>query len=166
MLWFMPTHRQTPSVLFVCLGNICRSPLAEVALRREAARRGLDLFVDSAGTADYHVGEPPDPRTCDVARSNGCDAAILRGRQLSPDDFRRFDLIYALDRDNLTDIKARAPTDATARIALLLEDTGVDGIGGSGEVADPYYGDISDFRMVWDQVSAAATVIVDRLSAD
>lgn len=110
----------TYSVLFVCLGNICRSPLAEAAFREEARRLNLDVIVDSAGTGDWHVGAPPDPRAQAVARKNGVDISILRGRQVKPADFRRFTHIVALDEDNLVNLRRLAPADAMADLSLLL----------------------------------------------
>jgi protein-tyrosine phosphatase len=89
------------SILFVCLGNICRSPMAEGALRQAAAQRGIDLTIDSAGTGGWHVGDPPDPRAIATARARGVDLSGLRGRVVRAEDFHRFDLIVALDRSNL-----------------------------------------------------------------
>jgi protein-tyrosine phosphatase len=103
------------SVLMVCLGNICRSPLAEAALRQVAERDGLDLTVDSAGTGDWHIGHPPDRRAQDVAkRLGGIDISALRARQFALDDFYRFDHILAMDEANLSDLRAIQPRDATA----------------------------------------------------
>ncbi len=148
------------SVLFVCLGNICRSPLAEGALRAAAARAGLDVTVDSAGTGGWHAGEPPDPRAQAAARRHGTDISGLRARQVRPEDFRRFDHVFALDRQNLRDLQAILPVDATAELGLLMDL--VQGREGSS-VADPYYGEDSDFDVTWDDVSAAAEVLVARL---
>ena len=111
----------TPCVLFVCLGNICRSPLAEAAFREEARRLNLDVVADSAGTGGWHVGEPPDPRAQAVARRNGVDISSLRGRQVKPADFHRFTHIVALDEDNLANLRRLAPPDATAELSLLLD---------------------------------------------
>src|SRR3712207_4597481 len=97
------------SVLFVCLGNICRSPLAEAAFRDEADRLGLAVTVDSAGTGDWHIGRPPDPRAAAVARRNGIDISGLRARQVAPDDFHRFDYIVALDVENLARLRTLQP---------------------------------------------------------
>jgi protein-tyrosine phosphatase len=146
-----------PSILFVCLGNICRSPLAEAALRAEAARAGLEIAVDSAGTGDWHVGSPPDRRAQATALRHGHDISGYRGRQVGPEDFRRFDRIYALDRDNLANLRKTAPADATAEIGLLLDL--VPGREGQG-VRDPYYGDEDGFELTWAEVSAAARAIV------
>ena len=143
----------TVRVLFVCLGNICRSPLAEAALRRESDRRGLDVEVDSAGTGDWHVGESPDARAIAVAAQNGADISHLRARQVSADDFRRFDHIVALDRQNLAQLEAMQPEGGRARLSLLLDHVE----GREGEpVADPYYGGGDHFDVTWRDVSEGA----------
>jgi protein-tyrosine phosphatase len=151
-----------PSLLFVCLGNICRSPLAEGALRAEAARRGLALIVDSAGTGGQHAGEAPDRRAQATARRHGVDVSGLRARQVTPDDFRRFDHVIALDPENLADLRALAPADATARLSLLLD--WVPGREGQA-VADPWFGDEAGFETTWAEVTAAARALADALSA-
>ncbi|WP_447910007.1 low molecular weight protein-tyrosine-phosphatase [Brevundimonas bullata] len=143
----------TSSVLFVCLGNICRSPLAEAAFREEARRLKLDVVVDSAGTGDWHVGAPPDPRAQAVARMNGVDISALRGRQVKPADFRRFTQIVALDEDNLANLRRLAPVDATAELSLLLDH--VEGREGQ-PVADPYFGDDDGFDVTWADVTVGA----------
>jgi protein-tyrosine phosphatase len=141
----------TPSVLFVCLGNICRSPLAEAAFREEARRLRLDVIADSAGTGDWHVGSPPDPRAQAVARKNGVDISNLRGRQVKPADFHRFTHIIALDEDNLANLRRLAPSDATAELSLLMDH--VEGREGQA-VADPYFGDEDGFDVTWADVIA------------
>lgn len=151
----------TPRLLFVCLGNICRSPLAEAAFRAEAAAAGLTADADSAGTAGYHVGEPPDPRAIREASRNGVDIAHYRGRQASARDFHEFTHIFALDADNLANLRRIRPDDATAELALLMDMVP----GREGEaVADPYYGDEAGFAVTWSEVSAAARALVSRLS--
>jgi len=144
-----------PRVLFVCLGNICRSPTAEGVLRvigsREFPQVALD--IDSAGTASYHVGEPPDRRTVAAARRRGYDLAGLRARQVQDEDFRRFDYLIAMDRANLTELNARKPRDATARLGLFLEFAPD---AQSLEVPDPYYGGTEDFERVIDLCEMAA----------
>jgi protein-tyrosine phosphatase len=143
----------TTSVLFVCLGNICRSPLAEAAFRREAERLGLEVKIDSAGTGDWHIGYPPDPRAAAVAERNGVDISHLRARLVTPDDFRRFDHIVALDANNLRDLERLRPADGKAQLSLLLDH--VEGRRGQA-VADPYHGDDSHFDAAWADVSAGA----------
>jgi protein-tyrosine phosphatase len=149
-------------VLFVCLGNICRSPTAEGVLRSIAAREfpELVLEVDSAGIADYHVGEPPDRRAVAAARRRGYDLSGLRARQLRREDFRRFDHVLAMDRANLSELEIRRPDDATARIALFLR-FAVEG--GREEVPDPYYGGTEDFERVVDLCEAGARGLLARL---
>jgi protein-tyrosine phosphatase len=148
------------SVLFVCLGNICRSPLAEAALRAEAERAGLDILIDSAGTGDWHIGSPPDPRAQAVAKRHGIDIRGYQGRQVEIADFHRFDHIFALDTRNLADLRRIAPGDATARVVLLMD--AVPGREGSG-VNDPYYGDDASFDETWDDVSQAAARLINML---
>ncbi len=149
------------SVLFVCLGNICRSPLAEAAFRREAERLGLDVRIDSAGTAAWHVGKSPDHRSIAVAGKNGIDISALRGRQVSRSDFYEFDHIVALDAENLANLTALAPADASARLSLLLDHVP----GREGQpVADPYYGDSTHFDLTWSEVTAGAEGLARKLA--
>ena len=146
-----------PAVLFVCLGNICRSPLAEAAFCRAAQAAGLAVDCDSAGTGDWHVGEPPDPRAIATAARHGIDITAYRARQLATDDFRRFTHIFALDHENLANIRRVAPRDATARIGLLMDIVP----GAEGEaVADPYFGDDAGFEVTWSEVGAAAGALI------
>lgn len=155
-----------PSVLFVCLGNICRSPLAEAALRAEAVAAGLAITIDSAGTGAWHAGNPPDPRSIAEAARHGIDISGYRARQVREDDFRHFGQIFALDPQNLRDLKRLAPSGllggrATARVSLLMDL--VPGREGSA-VIDPYGGSEEDFAAVWDDVSAAARQLVARMA--
>lgn len=145
------------AVLFVCLGNICRSPLAEAAFRRAAADAGLDVDVDSAGTANYHVGEQPDPRSIAEAKRHGIDISGYRGRQLSPKDFRHYDWIIGMDRSNMGNIARVDPGDGKARVAMLLDL--VPEMAGQ-EVGDPYYGGQEDFAVTWSEVEAGADALV------
>ena len=148
-------------VLFVCLGNICRSPLAEAALRGEAERLGLDVEVDSAGTGDWHVGHPPDLRAVAVAKKNGVDISTLRARRVTRDDFYRFDHIVALDAQNLADLKRLQPPDGKAELSLLLDHVE----GREGEpVADPYYGEADHFEITWGDVTEGARALARRLA--
>lgn len=150
----------TTRVLFVCLGNICRSPLAEAAFRRAAAEARIAAEADSAGTANYHVGEPPDPRSIAEAARHGIAIAHYRGRQLAAEDFHRFDWIIGMDRANMADIHRLAPLGAPARLAMLLDL--VKGREGA-EVADPWYGGEDNFRDTWADVSAGAAALVAML---
>jgi len=149
------------SVLMVCLGNICRSPLAEAALRHHADRLGLALEVDSAGTGDWHVGHPPDPRAQQAAkRLGGIDIGHLRARQVRHADFDRFDHIIAMDHANMRTIAALMPPGARATLSLLLDHLP----GSEGQaVADPYYGDDAGFDACWHQVDAATRALAERL---
>lgn len=152
----------TPAVLFVCLGNICRSPLAEAALRAEAEKAGLDIAVDSAGTSDWHIGNPPDVRAQAVALRHDIDISGYQGRQVQAEDFRRFTHIFALDSDNLVNLRRIRPSDGIADLRLLMDM--VPGREGSG-VTDPYFGDDAGFDITWDDVTRAASAIVKRLSS-
>lgn len=148
------------SVLFVCLGNICRSPLAEGAFRAEIARRKLPIVTDSAGTAAYHIDQKPDPRAIATAKRNGVDISGLRGRQVKPADFTRFDHIVAMDAENLANLQRIMPADATAQLSLML-----DWAERSGEsVQDPYYGDDDGFNVTWADVVAASRGLADHLA--
>ena len=150
-----------PSVLFVCLGNICRSPLAEAALREEAKRIGLDVEIDSAGTGGWHAGEPPDRRAIATARKHGIDITGYRARKVTAGDFRRFTHIVGLDFENLADLQRLRPRDATADLSLLLDHVP----GRSGEaVLDPWYGDMSDFEVTWNNVTAGAKALAAELA--
>jgi protein-tyrosine phosphatase len=150
-----------PAVLFVCLGNICRSPLAEAAFRAEAMRLCLDVDVDSAGTGGWHAGESPDPRARAVAKRHGIDISGFRARKVTQRDFRRFTHIVALDRQNLAALNAMQPADATAVLSLLLDHT--DRRKGS-DVADPYYGDDTDFETTWTDVTEGARSLAQRIA--
>lgn len=154
---------KSPSVLFVCLGNICRSPLAEAALRLEAEAAGVALSVDSAGTSGWHIGEPPDHRARATARRHGTSIDHYEGRKVEEADFHRFDEIVALDRRNLTDLAGIAPRDATARLSLLLDHVP----GREGEdVPDPYYGGPEGFERTWEMAVAGARGILERLTRE
>ncbi|NGX16714.1 low molecular weight protein-tyrosine-phosphatase [Wenzhouxiangella sp. XN24] len=148
------------SVLFVCLGNICRSPTAEAVFRKLAADAGLAerIHIDSAGTIGFHHGAPPDGRAAAAALARGFDLGSLRARRVVAEDFARFDLILAMDEDNLADLERIRPDDARARLALLLEYGGDSGTKG---VPDPYYGGKNGFEQVLDLVTAACAGLVE-----
>lgn len=151
------------SVLLVCLGNICRWPLAEAALRREAEELGLELKIDSAGTGDWHVGRPPDGRAIAVAARHGIDITGLRARQVSTVDFHRFDRIVALDAQNLASLRGMRPSDGKARLSLLLDH--VEGREGQA-VAAPYHGDKHEFDLTWADVTAGARGLACAIAAE
>jgi protein-tyrosine phosphatase len=149
-------------ILFVCLGNICRSPSAEGVLRTLAAREAPELAieVESAGTAAYHVGEPPDPRARQAAARRGYDLTALRARIVEPGDFERFDLILAMDRENLRVLRQRAPAGAHERLRLFLEFASE---AGPEDVPDPYYGGPNGFEEMLDLVEAATQGLLAHL---
>jgi protein-tyrosine phosphatase len=151
-------------ILFVCMGNICRSPTAEGVARKIIINNGLcDIIqVDSAGTHGYHVGEPPDPRTRDAALRRGIDLSGLRARKVVPEDFQGFDLLLAMDRDNLALLKRGARPEHHAKLGLFMRyasrfDT--------DEVPDPYYGGDRGFELVLDMAEDAAQGLIAVLQA-
>lgn len=151
-------------ILFVCLGNICRSPTAEGVMRHLVEEAGVaDGFVlDSAGTGGWHVGDPPDPRSREAARRRGIVVAGA-ARQVSAADFHDFDLILAMDRANLRDLRAAAPPDGTAEVRLLREYDENSVGGGDLDVPDPYYGGPDGFDDVLDLVDAACRGVLAEL---
>jgi protein-tyrosine phosphatase len=149
------------AVLFVCLGNICRSPTAEGVLRQLLAQEApdLDVQVDSAGTGDYHLGRPPDLRSQRAALRRGIDLSGLRARQIGKPDFFRFDLILAMDRQNLRDLQSLCPPAAPAQLGLFMEYAGTANL----EVPDPYLGQARDFERVLDMTMLAARGLIAAL---
>jgi protein-tyrosine phosphatase len=149
-------------VLMVCLGNICRSPTAEAMLRKQVHAAGLDeaIEVDSAGTADYHVGSPPDPRSIAHGERRGLAMKHLRGRQVEAADFERFDHVLAMDEDNLATLRRLRPPGSRARVGLLMDHAPG---AGSRVVPDPYYGGSADFERVLDLVDIAVAGLLASL---
>ena len=150
------------SVLFVCMGNICRSPTAEGVFRAAIAQSDLRTRVhaDSAGTGDWHVGSPPDRRAIDAARRRGYDLAALRARQVQVADFARFGWILAMDRVNLRELETLRPGGYAGHLGLFLDLAPGLGV---REVPDPYYGGPDGFERVLDLVEAASAALIERL---
>ena len=149
-------------VLFVCMGNICRSPTAEGVFRRLVADRAptLDIVIDSAGTHGYHVGEPPDPRSIEAAARRGVDLRSLRARKVEAADFSRHDLIVAMDRLNRETLLDRCPPEYHSRVRLFLEFAPrVD----EEDVPDPYYGGPAGFERVLDLAEEASMGLLDEV---
>ena len=146
---------KTTRVLMVCLGNICRSPTAEAVLRKKVHEAGLDdrIEVDSAGTAGYHVDSPPDRRAVAHGAKRGLEMKHLRGRQVGLADFDGFDVILAMDEDNLANLQRIRPAGSRAKVALLMSYAPQ---AGTHEVPDPYYGGADGFEEVLDLVESAA----------
>ena len=151
-------------VLFVCLGNICRSPLAEGVFRAVLERQGLtDRFrVDSCGTGGWHVGEPPDRRSVAVARRHGIDIGRQRARQLASDDFEGFDWIVAMDGQNERNIRQRCPRGADVRITRVLSHAPELG---EADVPDPYYGGPGGFDHVYRLLDTACEALLEDILA-
>lgn len=150
-------------VLFVCLGNICRSPTAEGVFRRRLEARGLShrIEVDSCGIASWHQGKTPDPRTVEAAAQRGFDLSTLRARQLSAEDFHAFDFLLAMDHDNLSAMREQAPEGMSAHMGLFLEFAGLP----DKAVPDPYYGGEEGFEEVLDLVERAAEGLVEEIAS-
>ncbi|UJQ93603.1 low molecular weight protein-tyrosine-phosphatase [Mariluticola halotolerans] len=147
-------------ILFVCLGNICRSPTAEAVFRTRARQAGLGgIEVDSAGTGDWHIGAPPDPRAIMAAKARQYDLSDLRGRQVTVADFYAFSHIMAMDRQNLTALQALAPADSKAQLQLFLDYAGTNG----AEVPDPYFGGTGGFDHVLDLIETASDGLITAL---
>ena len=154
----------TARVLFVCRGNICRSPTAEAVCRSIVAKQGLEdtIHVDSAGTGSWHIGEAPDSRTQDTALSRGIDMSWQRARQVTSDDFFDFDYLLAMDRQNLSALRRLQPDDHSAVVELYMNysrrSRGI-------EVPDPYYGGSNGFNIVFDMVEEASRELINQILA-
>jgi protein-tyrosine phosphatase len=153
---------QMTRVLFVCLGNICRSPTADGIFRQLVMRENLNqkILVDSAGTGGWHIGKAPDSRTVAAAYQRGYDLSILRARQVNVQDFAEFDYLLAMDKSNLSDLQRMKPSSYTGHLGLFLE------FGSRGdyrEVPDPYYGSNDGFELVLDLVEDAAQGLLNHI---
>ena len=143
--------KEKPRLLFVCTGNICRSPTAEGVLRHLAKEAGLELHVESAGTGDWHVGQPPDARAQHHARSRGYDLSAQRARQVQVLDFERFDLIVAMDHGHLRLLERQCPREHRGKLRTLVA---------GRDVPDPYYGGPEGFERVLDMVEAGCRALL------
>ena len=148
-------NKENIRVLFVCMGNICRSPTAEAVFRHYVQEAGLSgqIMIDSAGTIDFHAGKAPDLRAQRAAQRRGYDMSGLRGRQVEDGDFYRFNYVLAMDRDNLSSLQRLAPLDSDTKAQLFLEYARHRL---EREVPDPYYGGLDGFERVLDMVEDAA----------
>ncbi|CCV04380.1 Low molecular weight phosphotyrosine protein phosphatase [Mesorhizobium metallidurans STM 2683] len=149
------------SILFVCLGNICRSPLAEGVFRAVLAERGLEILLDSAATSGWEVGSAPDPRSVAIADRHGIDISGQKARKVTVEDFHRFDLILGMDRSNVRNLRALAPAALRDRVHLFLEFAD----GKARDVPDPYYDGPDAFASVYRMIREASETLASRLEA-
>ncbi len=148
-------------ILFVCMGNICRSPTVESVARFEFAKAGLDIEVDSAGTEDYHIGKGADPRSAALAEAHGYDLSGHRARQVCAADFSRFDHLLVMDNTNLRALLPKTPANARDRVGLFLPFVG---ISEPVELPDPYYGGVDDFQRALDLARDGIMALIRRMA--
>ncbi|GAL20075.1 low molecular weight protein tyrosine phosphatase [Vibrio maritimus] len=153
-------NKKKPSILVVCMGNICRSPTGEAVLRARAEQAGLDVEIDSAGTIGYHQGNPPDSRAKKAGEARGYSFAGIRARQVTDDDFEDFDMILAADKDNLADLKERCPRHLQYKLSLFLSH----GSSSYKEIPDPYYGGDQGFELVLDLIEDASDSVLAKFT--
>lgn len=147
-------------ILMVCLGNICRSPLADGLLRQKVTENKLKVEVDSAGTSAYHVGDAPDHRMTATAKSRGTDISFLRARQFKSNDFQEFDLIYVMDHSNLKNVLSLAQNEVDKeKVKLILGEIS----NSDAEVPDPYFGGQLGFEQVYDMLDEATEIIIEKI---
>ena len=146
--------------LFVCTGNICRSPAADAVLREHAAQQGLDIESDSAATHGYHIGDAPDHRGVKLGAKRGYDLSVLRARKVEVSDFHDFDVILAMDNGHYEILEAMKPQGATAELVMFMEYA----LGRAGiDVPDPYYGDMRDFEIMYDMIEDGISAIIKKI---
>lgn len=156
------TVYQEPRILMVCLGNICRSPMAEGILRHKAALAGMHMEIDSAGTGGWHAGEHPDERAIATLQNHGVDISRLVARQFQPEDFDRFDRIFVMDASNYNDVKRMAPSAAhLEKVEMILN---LIRPGHNQPVPDPYYGGLDGFENVYRLLDTACEKIIESLN--
>ncbi|WP_395341970.1 low molecular weight protein-tyrosine-phosphatase [Ningiella sp. W23] len=153
--------QQQPSILFVCLGNICRSPTAEGVFRDKARRSGVEVIIDSAGTGGYHTGAPPDKRSQQVAMERGYDLSTLKCRKVADEDFEKFDYIIAMDEANVRELKRKCPEEHHYKISLFLSHCDSE----FNEIPDPYYAGLKGFHLVCDLIEEAAEGLLLKLAS-
>ncbi len=156
------SNQKKISVVFICMGNICRSPTAEGVFRHVVKERNLQgvIEIDSAGTHAYHIGEPPDSRSQATAKSRGVDLSAQRARKVEMDDFERFDYVIAMDRSNYENLKALATVEQQKKLHLFMNFTSV---WDNAEVPDPYYGGGDGFTNVFDMVHSASEGLLETI---
>ena len=151
-------------VLMVCLGNICRSPMAEGLLRHKIRALNLDIETDSAGTAGYHIGSKPDHRMIDTAAKFGVDISDLRGRQFQASDLETFDYVFAMDKENQLNMQALAKNETQRnKVKLFLEQVNYSDL---SEVPDPYYGDQAAFELVFNLLDEATDTFINQITTN
>lgn len=148
-----------PAVLFVCLGNICRSPTAEAVFRHKAAAASLKVRIDSAGTMGYHTGSPPDERSEAAGVKRGYDFDGLTCRRVKPEDFEEFDYILGMDHDNVKNLREVCPEPFQHKIALMMDYADVE----EDIVPDPYYGGLKGFDYVLDLIESASDGLIQHI---
>jgi protein-tyrosine phosphatase len=153
------TSNDKVRVLIVCMGNICRSPTGEAVLKATAKRMNFDMEVDSAGTLDFHAGDPPDYRARTAGEKRGYSFDDIVSRQVSDEDFEYYDMILAADRDNVSDLLGRCPTEYTHKIGLFLSHSNSH----YSEIPDPYYAGGGAFELVLDLIEEASTELIKKL---
>ncbi|WP_202940849.1 low molecular weight protein-tyrosine-phosphatase [Alteromonas macleodii] len=151
--------KQSTSVLFVCLGNICRSPTAEAVFKHKAAQAGLNIEIDSAGTHGYHIGNPPDKRSQAAGVERGYSFKGLKCRRVDESDFERFDFILAMDNSNLANLHGMSPSQYHDKIKLFLDFANAE----DKEVPDPYYGGKRGFELVLDLIEEASDGLITHI---